>query len=127
MAAGVTCAQDMLYTKNVLESIGLQVELPMVLEMDNRGAIDLANNWSVGGRTRHVDVRNNFMRELKEAGILVVEWVSGEDNDADMHTKNLGNPKFDRFASVYTGETVGIPEREGVARQSFSSGNTSGI
>ena len=116
MAAGVTCAQDMLYTKNVLESIGLQVELPMVLEMDNRGAIDLANNWSVGGRTRHVDVRNNFMRELKEAGILVVKWVSGEDNDADMHTKNLGNPKFDRFASVYTGETVGIPEREGVAR-----------
>ncbi len=45
------CAQDMLYTKNVLELMGLKVRLPMVLEMDNKGAVDLANNWSVGSRT----------------------------------------------------------------------------
>ena len=48
-AAAVTCAQDMVYQKNLLESIGLQVELPMILEVDNKGAVDLANNWSVGG------------------------------------------------------------------------------
>jgi hypothetical protein len=33
--AGVTCVQDMLYMKNVLESLGLWFRLPMVLEMDN--------------------------------------------------------------------------------------------
>ncbi len=54
--AGVTCVQDMLYMKNVLESLRLKVKLPMVLEMDNQGAVYLANNWSVGGRTRQVDV-----------------------------------------------------------------------
>ncbi len=48
--AGVTCVQDMLYMKNVLES-------PMVLEMDNQGAVYLANNCSVEGRTRHIDVQ----------------------------------------------------------------------
>ncbi len=32
------------YTKNVLESLGLKVKLPMVLEMDNQGAVYLANN-----------------------------------------------------------------------------------
>ena len=47
----------MLYIKKVLESIGLKVELPMMLYVDNKGAKDLMNNWSVGGRTRHVDVR----------------------------------------------------------------------
>ena len=46
----------MIYQKNTLESIGLRVELPMVLEMDNRGAIDLINSFSVGGRTRHIDI-----------------------------------------------------------------------
>ena len=40
----VTCVQDMIFQKNVLESIGLQVELPMILECDNKGAVDLANN-----------------------------------------------------------------------------------
>ena len=55
-AAGVMVAQDMLYMYRLLTSIGLEVELPMLLEMDNKGAVYLANNWSVGGRTRHVDV-----------------------------------------------------------------------
>jgi hypothetical protein len=48
--------QDMLYQKNTLESIGLKVEYPMVLEMDNRGAINLIKSFSVGGCTQHIDV-----------------------------------------------------------------------
>ncbi len=54
--AGVTCVQDMLYMKNMLGSLELKVKLPRVLEMDSQGAVYLANNWSVGGRTRHIDV-----------------------------------------------------------------------
>jgi hypothetical protein len=50
-AAGVTEAQDMLNVYNILKSSGLKVQLPMVLEMDNKGAVDLANSWSVGGHT----------------------------------------------------------------------------
>jgi hypothetical protein len=46
----------MLHVKNVLESMGLKVKLPMCLEIDNKGAADLANNWSIGCYTRHVDV-----------------------------------------------------------------------
>jgi hypothetical protein len=57
--------------KNVLESLGLRVKLPMVLETDNQEAVYLANNWSIGGRTRHIYVRSVFLRELKEAGVLV--------------------------------------------------------
>ena len=96
-AGAVTCAQDMIFQKNVLESIGLQVELPMILECDNKGAVDLANNWTAGGRTRHVDVRQNWLRELKENGILIVQWIPGPENNADMHTKNLGGPSFEKF------------------------------
>jgi hypothetical protein len=47
--SGVLRAQDMLYCKNILKSMGLKVKLPMLLQMDNKGAVDLANNWSVGG------------------------------------------------------------------------------
>ncbi len=54
--AGVLCAHDMMYVWNVLKSMGLKVKLPMILEMDNKGTVDLVNNWSIGGRTRHVDV-----------------------------------------------------------------------
>ena len=65
-AVAVTCAQDMMYAKHIIESLGLDMELPMILEIDNRGAVDLINSWSVGGRTRHTTIQFNYLHELKE-------------------------------------------------------------
>ena len=50
-AAGVMISQDMLCVYPLMLSLGLEVKLPMFLEMDNKGAVNLANNWSVGGHT----------------------------------------------------------------------------
>jgi hypothetical protein len=61
-AAGVTITQDMLYVYGIITSLGLKVRLSMTLWMDNKGAVGLANSWSVEGRTRHVDVRMHFQR-----------------------------------------------------------------
>jgi hypothetical protein len=47
--AAVECTQDMLFGMHLLESMGLKVKKPMVLEIDNKGAKDLAHNWSIGG------------------------------------------------------------------------------
>ena len=103
LVSGVECAQDMMFVKRVLESMGLKVKTPMVLSMDNKGAIDLTNNWSVGGRTRHMGVRLNFIRELKEAGLIEVRWIPTKENCADMHTKNLAGPAFEKHTQVYCG------------------------
>jgi hypothetical protein len=103
--AGVTCVQDMLYMKNVLELLRFRVKLPMVLEMDNQGAVYLANNWSIGGRTRHIDVQSVFLREMKEASVLVTKWIAGAVNEADIVTKNLDGPVFQQYTRVFTGGT----------------------
>ena len=101
--AGVTTAQDMMFTYRLLNSMGLKVELPMLLEMDNKGAVDLANNYSVGGRTRHVDVRFFYLRELKEEGLMVIRHVPGIENDADIFTKNVDAQTFERHLPAYVG------------------------
>jgi hypothetical protein len=59
--AAVLCVQDMLYTKNLIESIGLKVKLPMILEIDKKEAVDIINSFSVGGHTRHINVRQCFL------------------------------------------------------------------
>ena len=59
--AAILCVQDMIYGKNLLESVGLKVQLPMVLEMDNKGALDLIKRFSVGERTRHMDIKQCFL------------------------------------------------------------------
>ncbi len=111
MAAGVMVAQDMLYVYRLMESLELEVELPMVLEMDNSGAVDIANSWSVGGRTRHVDVRNYFLRELKDQGLVVIKHIAGDRNDADIFTKNVTSAIFDRHIPLYVGNDEYVSDR----------------
>jgi hypothetical protein len=52
--------------------IGMYVQFPMILEFDNKGIVDLVNNYSVRGRTRHVETRQYFLRKLKEEGSIKV-------------------------------------------------------
>ena len=104
MIAGVQCAQDMIYVKRVLEGLGLLVETPMILYMDNSGAVDLVNNWTAGGRTRHMERRMFFLCEMKEQNVIRTEWKSGDENPADLFTKNLAGPAFNKFAKVFVGK-----------------------
>ena len=87
----------------VLESMGLRVKKPMKLKVDNKGAKDLCDNWSVGGRTRHVEVKQMFLRELKEAKLIDTEWMPGEEMRSDIFTKNLAGPLFDKHGSKFVG------------------------
>ena len=41
----VECAQDILFAWRLLMEMDLEVELPMILETDNQGAINIINNW----------------------------------------------------------------------------------
>ena len=88
----------------MLKCFELTVELPMILEVDNKGAVDFCNNWSVAGRTRHIEVKQYYLSELKEAGILKVQWKSGDDMTSDIFTKNLGGPLFEKHGSKFYGK-----------------------
>ncbi len=70
--AVVLCVQDMMYQRSMLESIGLKVELPMILDMDNKKAVNLMNSFSVGGHTQHINVKQRFLQELKKAKLLAL-------------------------------------------------------
>ena len=46
---GMDCMKSMLFSMHVMESLGLKVKKPMVLHIDNKGMVDLVNNWSMTG------------------------------------------------------------------------------
>ncbi len=79
----------------------------MILEMDNKRAVDLINSFSIGGRTRHIDIKQYFLRELKEAKQLIVNWIPGSENSADMFTKNLDGPLFKKYAEMLQRDALG--------------------
>ena len=102
--SGVVTSQDMLFTGRVMESLNMKVKLPMLLEMDNKGSVDAANSWGVGGRMRHIDVQLHFLRELKERGIIRIQHVNGDDNEADILTKNPTGPVFTKHVNKFVSD-----------------------
>ena len=105
MIALVQCVQEMIYTMKVLESLELKVKKPMIVDCDNKGAVDLANGWSIGGGTKHIDVRIMFLRQLKEQGTIHVQWCSTDHNESDIFTKNTPNKTFNRHIKSMCGNT----------------------
>jgi hypothetical protein len=72
-----------------------------VLKMDNKGANDLINNWSIGGRTRHIHVCYLFLREAKEKNMVRIEWILSKNNPSDLITKNLSIDLFKKHSLVF--------------------------
>jgi hypothetical protein len=85
--------------KQVLETMGIGLKLPIAVKIDNVGAIYLSNNHSLGQRTKHIDIRRHFVREVVEQGIIKTEFLGTDNNDADIHTKNTSEETFKRHVN----------------------------
>jgi hypothetical protein len=101
LAATTHCAQEMLHVKKVLESIELKVQMPMKLMVDNKGAKDWINGWSVGGRTCHIDICFLYLCELKKKNIAIIKWMRSDINQSDLFTKNLNNELFKKHSDIF--------------------------
>ena len=57
--------------------------------VDNEGAVNLAANPRSSARTKHIDVRFHFIRELVRTGTIAVEHIPTKEQRADILTKAL--------------------------------------
>ena len=78
----------------VLEEVGLPARSTVELSTDNTGARDLAYDPEHHDRTKHIERRHFFIRELVEEKHLVVSYVNTVDNIADFFTKALAAKTF---------------------------------
>ena len=104
IVAYAAAAKEILFVQQIIESMGLHVQYPMTADIDNNGGRYLINNWSTGGRTKHMAVRLYWLRELKQNGILEPRYKSTDSNHWDLFTKNLGQDAFDRHVAYFCGE-----------------------
>ena len=58
--AAVMGVQDALFRKNILKSLDLKVKLPILASLDNGRTVNIHNNWSVDGRTHHVEIKKIY-------------------------------------------------------------------
>ena len=70
------------------------------VKCDNLSAIFLAKNHTFHERTKHIDVRFHFVREILEECAIQVEKVDTKDNPADMLTKVVSGIKLHHCKSL---------------------------
>ena len=125
---GTSCARDLMACMRLLESLGLKVEKPMVLYMDNKAAVDIFNSWNINSKNCTMVVRYAYLRELNKNGLIVVKWISTDDNLADLLTKNLDGPTFEKHTeylcrrSPNSGGVLGVVDQLGLYPRTCSKG-----
>nr|GEW24200.1 retrovirus-related Pol polyprotein from transposon TNT 1-94 [Tanacetum cinerariifolium] len=100
-ALSTTKAEYMAMTKAVKEAIWLQGLLGklgikqkfVTMHSDSHSAIHLAKNQVYHARTKHIDVRYHFIREIREEGEVKIQKAHTSKNPADMLTKVLARIK----------------------------------
>ena len=66
---------------------------------DNQGVIAIAENPISVGRTKHINVRYHFIRELVERKVLNIQYTESSNQHADILTKPLRLKDFARHRS----------------------------
>ena len=75
----------------------------MAIYCDNSSSIALPKNLVFHGRSKHIEIRYHFIRELVENGDIKMEFCKSEQQLADMFTKPLGIGTF-----VHLRECLGV-------------------
>jgi hypothetical protein len=97
-------AKEIKFVVMILESLGIRVKLPIVVRVDNVGAIFMSENVSTSSRTRHVDIRYHYVREFVEDGFIKIIFVKSEENLSDGFTKNITGTLYDAHTREFMAE-----------------------
>ena len=72
----------------------------ITLYCDNMSAISISKNPVQHSRTKHIDIRHHFIRELVEEKTINLEHVVSEKQLADIFTKGLDKNRFETLRAA---------------------------
>ncbi|GJS89793.1 retrovirus-related pol polyprotein from transposon TNT 1-94 [Tanacetum coccineum] len=85
--------KEAIWLRGLLEELGVELNT-VAVNCDNQGAIHLSRNHVFHERTKHINVRYHFIREVLEAKTVEVLKVGTEHNAADALTKVVPGHKL---------------------------------
>jgi hypothetical protein len=83
-----------MWARNLLLELGYPQTNPTTLFEDNLSTISLIVNKGNGQRSKHIDLRYNFVREQVVEQVLAMIHLPGVDMTSDILTKPLGPTAF---------------------------------
>jgi hypothetical protein len=93
-------AREACWLRNLYGELGLlQGEIPTMIRGDNEGLIAMAKNLQFHKRSKHIEIRWHWVRDLVQASKICVESVRDPEQVADVLTKALPRPKHQKHTA----------------------------
>ena len=100
-AAG-SCYTQLFWMKKLLHDYGVPQDT-MCVFCYNTSAINLSKNPVQHSKSKHIEIRYHFIRDLVEDKVVCLKFIHTDNQKVDLVTKPLDGP---RFESLH--KTIGI-------------------
>ncbi|XP_071687289.1 uncharacterized mitochondrial protein AtMg00810-like [Rutidosis leptorrhynchoides] len=97
--AMASTACEIVWVKNLLQELGVNVDLPVDLFCDNNSAIKLAANPIFHDRTKHFEIDVHYIRQKVSSGLIKTVKVKSESQLVDILTKGVSVTQHGYLAS----------------------------
>ena len=86
-------AKEAIWLRQFLNDLGLSCKTVPIL-VDNQSAIRLASNSEFHKRSKHIDVRFHFVRDVIDRKEIEIDYVQSKNQLADIFTKPIAKQQF---------------------------------
>ena len=101
IAVGI-CYAQLLWMKKLLHDYGITQDT-MCVFCDNTNAINLSKNPVQHSKLKHIEIQYNFIQNLVEEKTVYLEFITTDNQKADIFTNPLDGLKFETLR-----KTIGV-------------------
>jgi hypothetical protein len=98
--AAASCACQGIWLRRILDEVKYKQQGPTMLFCDNNSTIKLSKNSVLHGRSKHIDVRFHFLRDLTKEGVVELCYCKSDEQIADILTKPLKADSFMKLRAL---------------------------
>jgi hypothetical protein len=92
--------QDAMGCYHMVKELGQPIKLPIHLRMDNQAGIVTIMNEASSSKTKHVDIKHKYIKELYRLNYVLPSYVTTTNMKADILTKIMPTPNFVRLRTM---------------------------
>jgi hypothetical protein len=93
-------AKEAIWIRQFLNELNFRDDQPVLIFADNKNAIDLIINPLYHKRTKHIEMRWHWIREIMNRKKITLRYLPISEMIADGLTKSLSAPAFSKFRTM---------------------------
>lgn len=94
--ASALTASELIYLRGICNDLSIN-NVQATLMIDNQSAIHSIESFDNSKRSKHIDIKAHFIKDIVAKGLVKLKYVPSNENIADIFTKSLPREKFENF------------------------------